>query len=88
MIYFDGSHFQLKLFCQLLSINLLSMKCNVGVADKMIRMILALIIGTAGIYFKSWWGLLALLPLATALISFCPLYKFLGLSTCSQKSVQ
>jgi uncharacterized iron-regulated membrane protein len=64
------------------------MKRNVGVSDKIIRIALALVIGAAGYYFKSWWGMLALLPLITGLISFCPLYKFLGLSTCSQKSVQ
>ena len=64
------------------------MKCNVGKTDKVVRMALALVIGALGIYFKSWWGLLAVLPLFTGLISFCPVYTILGLNTCTPKSVQ
>ncbi len=64
------------------------MKCNVGRTDKVVRMILALVIGALGIYFKSWWGLLGILPLVTGLISFCPVYTILGLNTCTPKSVQ
>jgi hypothetical protein len=64
------------------------MKCNVGNTDKAIRLFLALVIGAVGFYFKSWWGLVAIVPLVTGLISFCPLYTILGLSTCSTKSVQ
>jgi hypothetical protein len=64
------------------------MKCNVGRTDKVARMILAVVIGALGIYFKSWWGLLGVLPLVTGLISFCPVYTILGLNTCTPKSVQ
>lgn len=64
------------------------MKCNVGYTDKIVRFTLAVIIGALGFYFKSWWGLLAIVPLITGLISFCPLYKILGLNTCTNKSVQ
>ena len=64
------------------------MKCNVGNTDKIVRYILAIIIGAVGFYFESWWGLLAIVPLITGLISFCPLYKILGLNTCTNKSVQ
>jgi Protein of unknown function (DUF2892) len=64
------------------------MKCNVGNTDKVIRLFLAIVIGAVGFYVKSWWGLLAILPLVTGLSSFCPLYKFLGLNTCPTKSVQ
>lgn len=28
------------------------------------------------------WGLLGLLPLATGVVGFCPLYRVLGFSTC------
>ncbi|MFZ5940030.1 MAG: YgaP family membrane protein [Bacteroidota bacterium] len=58
------------------------MKKNVGKTDKIIRIALGLVIAAAGIYFKSWWGLVAIIPLGTALISFCPLYGIFGLSTC------
>lgn len=64
------------------------MKCNVGKTDQALRVILAMVIAALGIYFKSWWGLLAIVPLVTGLISFCPLYKILGLSTCLNKRVQ
>ncbi len=64
------------------------MKPNVGNTDKIIRITLAIIIAAIGIYFKSWWGLVAIVPLVTGVISFCPLYKFFGVSTCSPKSVQ
>ena len=64
------------------------MKSNVGNTDKIVRVTLALIIGALGIYFKNWWALVAIVPLLTALFSFCPLYTIFGLNTCSSKSVQ
>jgi hypothetical protein len=64
------------------------MKSNLGNLDKSVRLALGLIIAALGIYFESWWGLLAIIPLATALISFCPLYKIFRLSSCSNKTVQ
>ncbi len=57
------------------------MKANVGKADKTIRVILGVIIIAAGVYFKSWWGAVGLLPLFTALIGWCPLYAPFGIST-------
>ncbi|CAN5494297.1 hypothetical protein BH11BAC3_BH11BAC3_00950 [soil metagenome] len=57
------------------------MKLNVGKADQTIRILLGVIIAIAGIYFKSWWGLVALVPLITAFTGLCPLYKILGIST-------
>ncbi len=64
------------------------MKCNVGYTDKIIRIILAVVIAALGAYFKSWLGLIAIIPLATGLSLFCPIYKIFGLNTCSTKSVQ
>lgn len=63
-------------------------KTNVGNTDRVVRLVLAILITAVGVYFKSWWGLLAIVPLATALTSFCPVYKIFGLNTCSTKSVQ
>jgi hypothetical protein len=60
------------------------MKHNVGKADKVIRIILAIIIAGLGYYFKSWWGLVAIVPLATAFMNFCPLYPIFGISTCKK----
>jgi len=57
------------------------MKKNIGITDKWIRVVIGLVIGILGIYFKSWWGLIGLVPLATALINSCPLYLPFGIST-------
>jgi len=62
------------------------MKRNIGKADKVIRIILGLLIGAAGFYFKSWWGLIGLIPLITALTGRCGLYVPFGISTCRRKS--
>jgi hypothetical protein len=62
------------------------MKRNVGSADRIVRIVLGLIIGAAGIYFNSWWGLIGIIPVFTALIGWCPLYLPFGLSTCRVKS--
>jgi len=56
---------------------------NVGKADKVIRITIGIIIGALGIYFKSWWGLVGLIPVFTALIHWCPLYLPFGIRTCS-----
>ncbi len=29
------------------------------------------------------WGWLGLIPLLTAVVSFCPLYRLIGINTCS-----
>lgn len=57
------------------------MQCNVGKGDKIFRIILGLIIGAVGLYFQSWWGLLGLIPLLTALMNFCPLYSICKIKT-------
>jgi hypothetical protein len=57
------------------------MKKNIGITDRWIRVVAGLAIGIAGIYFQSWWGLLGILALLTALIRTCPLYLPFGLST-------
>ncbi len=57
------------------------MKQNVGSADKIVRWLLGLIIIAGGIYFKSWWGIIGILLILTALIGFCPAYLPFGIST-------
>ena len=61
------------------------MKKNIGITDRWIRIVLGLAIGAAGLYFESWWGLIGLLLLSTALIRTCPLYLPFGLSTILRK---
>lgn len=61
------------------------MKTNVGFIDRVIRIILGCAILGAGYYFKSWWGLVGAVPLLTAALGFCPLYRPFGLNTCALK---
>ena len=58
------------------------MKVNLGSADKIIRIVLAVMAGVLGFYFKSWWGLIGIVPLVTVLISWCPIYAVFGIKTC------
>lgn len=61
------------------------MKTNVGTLDQAIRIVLGL---TLLILFAiGWigaWGFIGLVPLATGLLRFCPLYQALGIHTCRQ----
>lgn len=58
------------------------MNRNIGPVDRWIRIIVGVLLivlaitGTVG-----WWGWLGIIPLATALINFCPLYRIVGLNT-------
>jgi len=54
---------------------------NIGTVDKFVRLVLAVAIAILGIVFKSWLGLIAIVPLATALVGTCPLYLPFGIST-------
>jgi Protein of unknown function (DUF2892) len=64
------------------------MKTNIGTIDRVIRIIGAVVILGAGYYFKSWWGLVGLLPLLTAVFRFCPGYLPFGFSTCCKNADQ
>lgn len=57
------------------------MKRNVGTIDRLLRIILGLVIAIVGVLFDSWWGLISIIPLATGLFNFCPLYFPFGIST-------
>jgi hypothetical protein len=58
---------------------------NIGKTDRIIRVIIGAAIAAAGFYFKSWWGLLAVIFLATAALGFCGLYVPLKISTIKKK---
>jgi hypothetical protein len=64
------------------------MNTNVGVADKVVRIVVGVGLLTLMLVLEGnvrWLGLIGIVPLATALIGYCPLYSVLGLSTCSMK---
>lgn len=67
------------------------MRKNMGAADKLIRLVVAAIIAIL-FFMEVITGKLALVLLIvavvfvlTSLISFCPLYGFLGINTCHTK---
>lgn len=57
------------------------MTCNMGKGDRVFRGILGIAIIAAGFFFQSWWGLVGLIPLGTALVGTCPAYLPFGIST-------
>ncbi|HPD95732.1 MAG: DUF2892 domain-containing protein [Bacteroidales bacterium] len=62
------------------------MKKNVGKVDMIVRIIIAIVIAGLGFYYRSWWGLIAIVPLLTGLLRFCPLYLICGIKTCPKKN--
>jgi len=57
---------------------------NESLFDRMIRVILGL--GLVSLVFfgpHTAWGWIGLLPIATGVFGFCPLYRLVGISTCS-----
>lgn len=61
------------------------MKKNVGTVDMVIRLVLGVAIGIWGIVAGSWLGLIGIVPIATGLMGFCPLFAIFGISTCKIK---
>jgi len=62
------------------------MKTNVGNVDRIVRLLLGVAIIAAGLYFQNWLGVIGLVLIGTAFISFCPIYAIFGISTCPVKS--
>ncbi len=59
---------------------------NVGSADRVVRVVLGLAIIAVGLYLKSWWGAVGVVPLLTAAIGWCPAYLPFGITTCRTKA--
>lgn len=59
------------------------MKTNEAVWDRSFRIVLGLgLLSLTVIGPQTWFGFLGLIPLATGVFGFCPIYKMLGMSTC------
>jgi hypothetical protein len=63
------------------------MTSNVGGIDRVLRIVLGILLlaltftGNIGT-----WGWIGIVPLATGLLKFCPLYPLLGFSSCALKA--
>lgn len=59
------------------------MKSNVGGIDRLLRIVVGVVLivltlmGTIGV-----WGWIGVIPLATGLFRFCPLYPLIGVNSC------
>lgn len=64
-------------------------KTNAGSLDRAFRALLG--IGLIAIVFvgpQTPWGWLGIIPLATSLIGWCPLYAMLGINTCGVRAAK
>lgn len=66
------------------------LKTNVGGLDRALRIIVGIVL-LAGFFLLPdasyrWFLLIGIVPLLTGLMSSCPLYSILGVSTCKMKS--
>lgn len=61
------------------------MKANIGTIDRSLRIVTGLLLiglslsGVIGV-----WGWIGLVPLATGIFRFCPVYTLLGIKTCNR----
>jgi hypothetical protein len=68
------------------------MSANMGQFDRLIRLLLAAVLLYLGLVFYAHTALgiglaiAALIPLLTAVVGVCPLYRLLGIRTCSVKN--
>lgn len=64
---------------------------NVGLIDKIVRFVVAaalVVFGLLNLNTGLWWvGLIAVLPLTTGLLSYCPVWHLVGIKTISVKKL-
>jgi len=57
---------------------------NVGTPDKLLRIVIGLALILGAVMGYGWWMWIGVVPLATALFNFCPIYAIFGIKTCSR----
>ena len=63
------------------------MTVNIGTVDRSIRVILGVaLLALIFVGPKSLWGLIGIVPLATAMMGYCPAYSLLGIKTCQTRN--
>jgi len=62
------------------------MKANVGTIDKVLRLVAgAALISIVFVGPQTPWGWIGIVPIATALVGWCPAYSIFGINSCSTK---
>jgi hypothetical protein len=62
----------------------IDMVANIGTADRAVRVVIGIVlIALVFVGPQTPWGWIGLIPLGTALIRWCPLYRVFGIRTCS-----
>lgn len=58
------------------------MTANMGTIDKWLRIVVGVALIALAIFgVIGWWGYIGIIPLATALFNFCPVYRLIGINT-------
>ena len=60
------------------------MKRNVGGVDKWLRFVVGLLLVVWAATGGPAWAWIGVVPLATGLFNFCPLYALIGVNTCKR----
>jgi hypothetical protein len=61
------------------------MNQNVGGVDRILRIVAGLALIGWGVATQNWLGAIGVVPLATALIGWCPVYLPFGISTAKKQ---
>lgn len=61
------------------------MTANVGKVDRIIRILVGLALIAWVVTGGPVWAWIGLVPLATGLLKFCPVYRLLGIDSCGVK---
>jgi hypothetical protein len=60
---------------------------NMGTIDKWLRIVIGIVLIALAIFgVIGWWGYIGILPLATGLVNFCPVYRLIGVDTREKKA--
>lgn len=60
---------------------------NIGQLDRILRIGIGALLILLALFGKiGWWGWLGLIPLATGIVRFCPIYPLMRINTCARKN--
>ena len=68
------------------------MTTNMGTIDRIVRVVIGLVLIAYAIPLGlmpsgwNWVGWIGVIPLATAIFGYCPLYSLVGVSTCPSQN--